>query len=109
MKAFFDTSVLIATFDTDHPFHSPSIDLFARFTRNNMSCGAHSLAEIYATLTGRTGRDRVSRDEAILVLEEVRQRTTIIALTEREYLAAIRASAEVGIIGGAIYDAVLGH
>ena len=64
MKAFLDTSVLIATFYADHQFHQPSIDLFLRFKKSESSCGAHSLAEIYSSLTGRTGPGRVSGEEA---------------------------------------------
>ena len=54
MKAFFDTSVLIAIFYVRHQFHQPTIDLIVRFKKNEACCGAHSLAEIYSTLTGRT-------------------------------------------------------
>ncbi len=32
MKAFLDTSVLVATFYADHEHHRPSIDLFLRLS-----------------------------------------------------------------------------
>lgn len=109
MKAFLDTSVLIATFYAHHQFHPPSIELFLRYKKNDVSCGAHSLTEVYASLTGRGGRERISGDEAMLFLGDVRERLTIVSLDEREYFKAIEASAALGIAGGAIYDAVLGH
>ena len=109
MKAFLDTSVLIATFYAHHQFHQPSIDLFHRLKKNEGFCGAHSLAEIYASLTGRSGRERVSGDEAMLCLSDVRERLTIVGLDEREYFKALEASSTLGIAGGAIYDAVLAH
>lgn len=109
MKAFLDTSVLVATFYANHQFHQPSIDLFLRFKRNQACCGAHSLAEIYSSLTGRTGRERISGDEAMLFLGDVRQRLTIVNLDDREYFTALEASAALGIAGGAIYDALLAH
>ncbi|HEY2105961.1 MAG TPA: PIN domain-containing protein [Candidatus Binataceae bacterium] len=109
MKALLDTSVLIATFYANHQFHRPSIDLFLRFKKNEVCCGAHSLAEIYSALTGRTGKDRVSGDEAMLFLGDVRERLTIVSLDDREYFKAMEASSALGIAGGAIYDAVLGH
>jgi predicted nucleic acid-binding protein len=109
VKAFLDTSVLIATFYAHHQFHQPSIDLFLRFKKNEACCGAHSLAEIYASLTGRTGRERVSGDEAMLFLSDVRERLTIVSLDDREYFKALEASSALGIAGGAIYDAVLAH
>jgi predicted nucleic acid-binding protein len=51
VKAFLDTSVPIATFYADHEHHAPSIELFLRFAKHESCCGAHSLAEVYATLT----------------------------------------------------------
>ena len=109
MKAFLDTSVLIATFYAQHQFHQPSIDLFLRFKKNEACCGAHSLAEIYSSLTGRTGRERVSGDEAMLFLGDVRERLTIVSLEDQEYFKALEASSALGIVGGAIYDALLAH
>lgn len=55
VKAFLDSSVLIATFYADHEHHEPSLDLFLRFDRKDACCGAHSLAEVYATLTSMPG------------------------------------------------------
>jgi predicted nucleic acid-binding protein len=109
VKAFLDSSVLIAAFYANHQFHQPSIDLFLRFKRNEACCGAHSLAEIYSSLTGRTGRDRVSGDEAMLFLGDVWQRLTIIHLDDGDYFTALEAFAALGIAGGAIYDAMLAH
>ncbi len=109
MKAFLDTSVLVATFYAHHQFHQPSIDLFLRFRKNEACCGAHSLAEIYSSVTGRTGRERVSGDEAMLFLGDVRERLTIVSLDDKEYFKALEASSALGIADGAIYDALLAH
>jgi predicted nucleic acid-binding protein len=109
VKAFLDTSVLIATFYVRHQFHQPSIDLFLRFKKNDACCGAHSLAEIYASLTGRTGGHRISGDQAMLFLGDVRERLTLVSLSDQEYFKAVAASSTLGIAGGAIYDALLGH
>jgi predicted nucleic acid-binding protein len=109
VKAFLDTSVLVATFYAHHQFHQPSIDLFLRFKKNDISCGAHSLAEVYSSITGRSGRERVSPDEAMLFLGDVRERLTVVSLDDQEYFRALQASAALGIAGGAIYDALLAH
>jgi predicted nucleic acid-binding protein len=109
VKAFLDTSVLVATFYADHEHHPPSIDLFLRFGKKDACCGAHSLAEVYATLTGMPGKRRVSGDEALLFLDDVRQRLTLVALDGQEYLQMTEASAAGGLVGGAIFDAILGH
>lgn len=109
MKAFLDTSVLVAVFYGDHEHHDPSLDVFLRFEKNKVCCGAHSLAEVYSTLTGMPGKDRVSGDEALLFLGNIRERVTIVTLTGEEYFKAIEAAAAAGISGGGIYDALLGH
>ncbi len=107
MKAFLDTSVLVATFYADHEHHGPSIELFLRYEKARACCGAHSLAEVYAALTGMPGKDRASPDEAMLFLGNVRERLGVVALTDREYFKAVEASAGAGVVGGGIYDALL--
>lgn len=109
MKAFLDTSVLVATFYADHEHHAPSIDIFLRFGNKAAGCGAHGLAEVYATLTGLPSPSRVSGDEAMLFLSDIRERLTVVALNDREYFEMAEASASAGLAGGAIFDAVLGH
>jgi predicted nucleic acid-binding protein len=109
VKAFLDTSVLVATFYADHEHHPPSIDLFLRFGKNDACCGAHSLAEVYATLTGMPGKRRVSGNEALLFLGDIRERLTLVALDEQEYFHLAEASAAANLTSGAIYDAILGH
>jgi predicted nucleic acid-binding protein len=109
MKAFLDTSVLIATFYAHHQFYQPSITLFLRFKKKEVCCAAHSLAEVYSSLTGRRGMERVSGNEAMLFLGDIRERLTIVGLNDQEYLEVLAASAALGIAGGAIYDALLAH
>ena len=109
MKAFLDTSVLVATFYGDHENHDPSIDVFLRHKKNDACCGVHSLAEVYSVVTGMPGKDRASADEALLFVGSIRERLSIIALTDQEYFKALEASAALDVTGGGIYDALLGH
>jgi len=109
VKAFLDTSVLVATFYADHEHHPPSIDLFLRHRKPDACCAAHSLAEIYSSLTGMPGKERASPDEALLFLGNIRERLTMVALTADEYASAIEAAAANGIVGGGIYDALIAH
>ena len=109
MKAFLDTSVLVATFYADHEHHAPSIDLFLRFEKHDACCAAHSLAEVYATLTSMPAPRRVSGNQALLYLGNIRDRLTLVAFDEQEYFQMAEASGEAGLVGGAIYDAILGH
>ena len=109
MKAFLDTSVLVATFYADHPHHSPSADLFFRFGKNESCCAAHSLAEVYATLTRMPAPRRVSGDQALLFLMDIRAHLSVVALDAGEYFQVLESGGALGLAGGAIYDAVLGH
>lgn len=109
MRSFFDTSVLVAAFQEDHEHHERSFALFEDTDRKAGCCGAHSLAEIYATLTRLPGRFRVNADHALLFLESVVERLEIVWLDAREYQLAIREAATAGIVGGTIYDALLGR
>jgi predicted nucleic acid-binding protein len=109
VKAFLDTSVLVATFYADHQHHSPSIDLFLRFGKKDACCAAHSLAEVYATLTSMPGKRRVNGDQAMLFLGDIRERLTLVTLDEQEYFQVMEAAAAGGLASGAVYDAILGH
>ena len=109
MKAFLDTSVLVATFYADHERHQPSIELFLRYTKNEVCCAAHSLTEVYATLTSMPPPRRVSGHEAVLFLRDIRERLTLVTLDADEYFELVTGSADLSLASGAIYDAVLGE
>lgn len=108
MKSFFDTSVLVATSVEVHEHHERSFALFTRADRKTACCAAHSLAELYATLTRLPGTARMSADQALLILDSVEERLEIVSLDAREYRQAIQDAANAGIVGGTIYDALIG-
>ena len=109
MKGFFDTSVLVPLFYRDHVHHRPSQELFIRFNRSTGCCGAHSLAEVYATLTRMPGKRRISGQQAMLFIGNIRERLSIVTLSGEEYADSLEASAALSIVGGNIYDALLAH
>jgi predicted nucleic acid-binding protein len=109
MKGFFDTSVLVPVFYGDHVHHQASLALFIQFDKSSGCCGAHSLAEVYSTLTRMPGKHRISAEQAMLFIDSIRERLSIIALSGDEYADALGASAARGIVGGGIYDAMLAH
>jgi predicted nucleic acid-binding protein len=53
------------------------------------------------------GKDRVSPDEAILFLSDVRTRLAVVSPTETDYMSAIATAARSGVTGGGLYDALL--
>jgi predicted nucleic acid-binding protein len=110
VKSFLDTSVLVAAFHVEHPHHQPSFDLFVSCEKAEASCSLHSLAEVYAVLTGmRVASRRASGDQALLFVANIRERLTLVGLDEREYSQMLDTSAAAGLAGGAIYDALLGR
>jgi predicted nucleic acid-binding protein len=109
VKAFFDTNVLIAAFQGGHPHHQASVKRFAEFKPETACCGAHSLAEVYSSLTRMPLKQRVPADTAMLFVGNIVERLSIISLSAEEYVQGVQSAANLGIVGGNIYDAMLAH
>lgn len=107
MKYFFDTSVLIPCFIEDHQHHEASLKVFLSADKKLACCGAHSLAEFYATATRYPGKHLLSGEQVLLFLESILERLAIVTLTADEYHVALKEAAAVGVVGGTIYDALL--
>ena len=107
MKAFLDTSVLVPVFYGDHVHHAASMSVFTRFDKADACCGAHSLVEVYSVLTRMPGKHRISGEQVMLFIGNIRERLTVIGLTPDEHFAMLQTNAGLGIVGGAIHDALL--
>ena len=107
MKFFFDTSVLIAASLFQHEHHLPSATAYLKADKKNACCAAHTLAEVFASLTRMPGAERMSGDQALLFLDQIRERLTIITLNEEDYYSAIASAVAERVAGGMIYDALL--
>lgn len=108
MRSFFDTSVLVPVFVPGHEHHERSLSAFSAANLSCGYCGAHSLAEVYASLTRLPGKYRAGPEQALLCLDAIGERLNLIALETAQYISAIREVAGLGIEGGAVYDALLG-
>lgn len=110
MKVFLDTSVLIASVLEKHEAHSRALVILER-VQNGKDEGfvsAHTLAEMYATLTKLPVPMRHSPSQALQSIEEnVVKYFTISSLSAGDYHGLLREAAMAGIQGGTIYDAVL--
>lgn len=71
------------------------------------ACAAHSLAEVYASMTRMPAPHRASAAEASQFVTSLLGRLHPVALTAREQVAAITDWAGRGIVGGAFYDALI--
>lgn len=107
IKDFIDTSVFVATFWGDHADHESSLEIFVRARKSVSACAVHSLAEVYAVMTGLPVRPPISPDQVLLFLNQISEKVTAVALKEDEYLTAIRQAGESQVVGGRIYDALL--
>lgn len=58
-------------------------------------------------MTRMPGPHRLSGEQVMLFVENIRERLKPIILTAAEYYATIRRAAETGIMGGTIYDALI--
>jgi predicted nucleic acid-binding protein len=107
LKCFFDTSVLIPVFFDEHIHHEASLSALRKASRKDSYCSAHTLAEIYSSLTRMPGHFRTTPDEALLLLQDLRERFAVIALDEKDYWATLEQCRELGIEGGTVYDALI--
>ena len=99
--------MLLSCFFENHTHHEASLRVFLEVNKEQGCCGAHSLAELYANATRLPGKNRLRGDQALLFLDEVRDRLAIVALTPEEYYSTISDAAAEGVVGGTIYDALL--
>jgi predicted nucleic acid-binding protein len=107
LKAFFDSSVLVAAFYGAHVHHYASLAAIQGANKKTAFCAAHTLAEVYSVMTRLPVRPRISPNQALLFVESIRERFSVVALSDTEYFEVIAAAAERGIGGGKIYDALI--
>lgn len=81
--------------------------LFVECAPANASCAAHSLAEVYSTLTRIPAPHRASPEQAMQCVESIATRLRLINLDGPATLAAIRTAATQQIAGGTIYDSLI--
>ncbi|MBI3909648.1 MAG: PIN domain-containing protein [Armatimonadetes bacterium] len=112
MRILLDTSVLVAAIVEAHPAHERALPWLQRI-RSSSDAGlisAHSLAEVYATLTTLPLRPRLSPETALrLIRDNILSAFEVVPLSDDDYVAVINHLAGLGVTGGAIYDALIMH
>lgn len=104
MKEFFDTSVLVAAFDSKDNFHERGWKVFVGGSESGAAVAMHTLAETFAVLTGRRA---VRPQVAYEAIEANTQSLEKISLTAKEYYRTMERAESLGIRGGAVYDALI--
>jgi predicted nucleic acid-binding protein len=108
LKRFFDSSVLVPVFYADHQHHSASARIFLSASKEDSFCALRTLGEVYVTLTSLPVRPRISGTNGLAFVKQIRDRLTVVSLSEQEYVAALE-SVSASIVGGAAYDALIAH
>jgi predicted nucleic acid-binding protein len=99
--------VLVAAFWGDHRDHDSSLRVFAGCTCETAACAIHTLAEVYATMMALPVRPLLAPEQAMLFVEQLATRLTIISLSPERYLTTIRELADRGAGSGRVHDALL--
>tara|TARA_R110002049_G_scaffold114753_3_gene266107 strand:- start:969 stop:1400 length:432 start_codon:yes stop_codon:yes gene_type:complete len=109
VKACFDTSVLVAALVQQHPQHALAFPRLREVHHGTVQgcLTTHGLAELYSTLTSLPLKPRLSPAHVEQIIQSsVLGRFSLIALTAKDYQAALRLTVAQDLPSGAIYDAL---
>jgi predicted nucleic acid-binding protein len=112
MKVLLDTSVVVAALVETHEAHERALPWLQRAHRKEGETlvAAHTLAELYAVLTRLPLRPSISPELAWrLIRDEVAAHVTVVSLSPEDCLAVLEHLSDLGIQGGATYDALLAY
>lgn len=112
MKVLLDTNLLIAAIVETHPHHPKASPWLVKIKNKEADgiVGAHSLAEVYSTLTKLPIHPKISPALAEqLILRNIFPHFEIIKLTKDDYQTVLHILAANNIDGGATYDALICH
>ena len=110
MKTLFDTSMIVAALVETHPMHERAFPWFKRSKAKEFELiiASHTLAELYAVLSTLPIKPRISPSVAWrLIHENIESTAKIVSLTPTEYISIVRHMSDLGLVGGAIYDALI--
>ena len=107
MKVFLDTSVLVAAFWGDHVQHSSSVALVKTAMPERAFCAAHTVAEVYSTMTRLPAKPPIPTEQALLFIRQIREQFTVVGLSDQEYFETIERLAGSGLAKNYIYDGLI--
>jgi predicted nucleic acid-binding protein len=102
-----DTTVLFAASDAAHRHHSVCLDRVISAVPGEAFVAAHSLAELYATLSAVSPPRMRRLDQVLAAVEHAATVFTPVVLREEDYLWVVRHAAKAGSRSGQIYDALI--
>ena len=101
-----DTSVLIAGFDSAHPFFSLAEAALAE-VREGGRLVAHTIAETFAVLSAPGGPYPAMPEDVLAYLEPLLEADPI-GIAPAAYPAAVSELTSAGVTGAAVYDGLIG-
>lgn len=110
MKVFFDTNVLVAASEQNHPHHRPAFDALRRVVAGTDRgfISLHSVAETYAALTRLPVRPRIQPADAARILSEtILPHVQTVPISKKDYLYALKTVVDRGLSGAKIYDSLI--
>jgi predicted nucleic acid-binding protein len=104
-----DTSCLVAAACGWHRHHEATRREIERrdAAGEELILAAHSLAETFSVLTRLPEPHRLRPGDALALIEANWGETRLVALAGSDYRATLRRCRDVGIGGGAVYDALI--
>ena len=102
-----DTTVLFAASDIGHRHHAPSLALVSTARPADAFVAAHSLAELYATLSATPAPRMRNVTDVLAGVEHTASVFTPVTLTAADYLWVVRHVAGIEGRSGLIYDALI--
>lgn len=112
MKVLLDTSILVAAIIEAHPAHSLALPWLQRAKEKAYTglIAAHSLVELYAILTTLPIQPRIPPDTAYhLIQHNIIDVLEVVSLSDKDYETLLEHLSDLGIVGGAVYDALILH
>ena len=100
-----DTSVLIAGFDSSHPFFSEAEAGLVEVRRAGRLV-AHTIAETFAVLSAPAGPYPAVPEDVMAYLQPFLERDPI-GIAPAAYPQAVRELTSAGVAGGAVYDGLI--
>ena len=110
MRVFFDTNVLVAASEQNHPHHGPAFQAVLRVAakRDHGFVSMHSIAETYAALTRLPVQPRIQPTEAArVIIDNIVPNFQMVPIVRKDYLEALKTVVEGGWSGAKIYDALI--
>ncbi|MEQ1858248.1 MAG: PIN domain-containing protein [Longimicrobiales bacterium] len=107
MSFLCDTTVLFAACDASHQHHLPSLALVTRAKPASSFVAAHSLAELYATLSGQSAPKMRRLERVLEAVDHVSRVFTPVALEPSDYLWVLRQVTAAEARSGQVYDALI--